>query len=159
MIGAVLVGMNNPHSDDPRLDLAPFPTGSAGHRLWSTIREFYPIGRAQYLRDFPRRNLLRARRWSRRAALAAVPELLAAVGNRGMIALGAEVRDLTGISGDLPAATWDRGSAWLPHPSGRCLWYNETGNRLLAARFLVATISESAAELGIVYNEVTENLL
>lgn len=144
----LLLGANNPLSDDPEFDLYPYPEGSAGHRLWRLLPE--GTSRAQYLAAFDRRNLLRAREWSaaeaRRAAQALLPDLV----GRLVVVLGTEVRSALGLpkveplsineswlhptgSPDLPVELrW----AALPHPSGRNLWYNNEANRLRASDLL-----------------------
>lgn len=139
----LLLGMNNPLSDDPEFDLYPYPAGSAGYRLWRLLPE--GTSRAQYLAAFDRRNLLRAREWSaaeaRRAAQALLPDLV----GRLVVVLGTEVRSALGLPKVEPLSineSWLPGSPaqlrWvaLPHPSGRNLWYNNEANRLRASDLL-----------------------
>ena len=144
----LLLGMNNPLSDDPEFDLYPYPEGSAGWRLWKMLPE--GTTRRQYLDMFDRRNLLRAREWDQRAARAAAQELLPELGGRAVIVLGTQVRAALGLPKAEPLA-WRMVSgppvdgrvsflfsyAALPHPSGRNMWYNAPTNREAVGKFLV----------------------
>lgn len=126
----LLLGMNNPLSEDPEYDLYPYPEGSTGWRLWKMLPEGTP--RAQYLEMFDRRNLLRTREWSASAARAAAVFLLPELAGRAVVVLGTQVRSALGFPQVKPLV-WHRCAAhqfdWVavPHPSGRNLWYNEPG--------------------------------
>lgn len=144
----LLLGMNNPLSDDPDYDLFPYPEGSAGWRLWRMLPE--GTTRSQYLRAFDRRNLLRARKWSapaaREAAKLLLPELMERTGY--VVVLGRAVR----IALELPASEpldckWYNSGGkqyfpWIafPHPSGRNRWYSDPKNEE-AARARLAELA------------------
>ena len=142
----LLLGMNNPLSDDPEFDLYPYPEGSAGYRLWKLLPE--GTARAQYLAAFDRRNLLRARQWSAAEARVAAQALLPELAGRLVVVLGSDVRAALGLSKVAPLSlneSWLHPSPdfsmmlrWvaLPHPSGRNLWYNNKANRLRASDLL-----------------------
>lgn len=129
----LLLGMNNPISDDPEFDLYPYPEGSAGWRLWKMLPG--GVSRREYLAMFDRRNLLRARKWdqvkAREAACALRPELK----GRLVVILGSQVRAALGLPLSEPLvfrrAVTPVQYDWVPvpHPSGRNLWYNAPGNR------------------------------
>lgn len=137
----ILLGMNNPLSDDPDYDLYPYPEGCAGWRLWQML----PAGTThrQYLDAFERRNLLRARAWNARAAREAARELAPVLDGRLVVLLGTEVRAALGLPRVEPLS---RGACELedahfeyiamPHPSGRNLWFNTQAN-LEAARAML----------------------
>lgn len=138
----LLLGMNNPLSDDPEFDLYPYPDGATGHRLWKLLPE--GTTRAQYLAAFERRNLVRGREWSLAQARRAAQDLLPELAGRTVVVLGTEVRsalDLPKVEPLSVRRTPIAGSdfmTWIafPHPSGRNLWYNNEANRLHAMYML-----------------------
>ena len=144
---SLLLGMNNPLSDDPEFDLYPYPEGSAGWCLWKMLPE--GTTRRQYLDMFDRRNLLRAREWDQRAARAAAQELLPELGGRRVVVLGSQVRAALGLPKAEPLVWYkmltprvgQKAAAFsyaaLPHPSGRNMWYNAPTNREAVGKFLV----------------------
>ena len=154
---SLLLGMNNPLSDDPEFDLYPYPEGSAGWRLWKMLPE--GTTRRQYLDMFDRRNLLRAREWDQRAARAAAQELLPELGGRAVIVLGTQVRAALGLPKAEPLTWYEMRIppvgqkatgffyAALPHPSGRNMWYNKMANREAVGKFLVETAGASPSTL------------
>lgn len=130
----LLLGMNNPHSDDPEFDLYPYPDGCAGHRLWKLCPE--GTSRRQYLDAFERRNLLRAREWAVAEARRAAEQLIPTLDGRLVLVLGTSVRSAMGLPRVHPLtehAFAQRGVAFrwiaLPHPSGGNLWYNNPENQ------------------------------
>lgn len=151
----LLIGMNNPLSDDPDFDLYPYPEGSAGWRLWKMMPE--GTSRKQYLELFDRKNLLHAREWDQRAAQYAAQQLLPDLHGRSVVVLGTQVRAALGLPRTEPLlwtsstiyATHVPGGTtfvpggitfeWLalPHPSGRNRWFNESKN-LAQARLALA---------------------
>lgn len=137
----LLLGMNNPLSDDPDFDLYPYPEGSAGYRLWKLMPE--GTTRKQYLDAFERRNLVRSREWSPTKARAAAEALLPELDGRIVVVLGTEVRSALGLPKVRPLemmqttvpVTRRRVGRYvtfewvaLPHPSGRNHWYNSRAN-------------------------------
>lgn len=138
----LLLGMNNPLSDEPQFDLFPYPEGSAGWRLWKMLPG--DVRRAQYLRMFDRRNLLRAREWSPVEARAAAEELLPELKKRPVVVvLGSEVRAALGFRPAEPLSRHvERGVRWIafPHPSGRNRWFNDEANRRRAGEVLASLV-------------------
>ena len=161
MTRPLLVGLQNPLSDDPRYALYPEPDGCAGHRLYEMLGA--PWGRNDYLRAFDRVNLLRGhervggRGYAARLrhAGAKLSDEIVSRSSRFVVLLGADVyravlRPTGGPRTKVPWLAWQRFGfpgppdlvAWmanflaLPHPSGRNRWYNVPGNREAAAREL-----------------------
>lgn len=141
----IIIGMNNPHSTDPRYVLFPTPPGCAGWRLWRMIADVRPgTYRQHYIDVFDRRNLL-VGNWSRRRAIEAAATIELPRGAT-VVLLGAELRDTF----DLPArpihpiVDTSRGVVFrqVPHPSGRCLWYNNEENRRLVGALLSDLMDE-----------------
>ena len=106
--------------------------------------------RWQYLAAFERRNVLDSTTWDRRAArenaLAMWPTLL----GRTVVLFGNEARDAFGVPPTLVHPQEYGGVTWrqLPHPSGRCHWYNAPKNREVAALLLeelyLASVGQAA---------------
>jgi hypothetical protein len=127
----LIVGLDNPHSADPRLALWPYPRGCAGARL-ADLADLSPRA---YLRAFDRANacdLDRASFWPSQEP------------GRTVILLGRAVAKWAGM----PAAPfWQplshAGCAVLviPHPSGRCLLYNDPEARAQARAILRQAVS------------------
>jgi hypothetical protein len=139
----VIVGMNNPHSDDPRHALAPFPERVAGHRLWRMLADVdQDVSRMDYMRGFDRRNILVGREWNLREARLVSLGLWGSLEGRRALLLGRPVLDALSLPATAPLV-WQRPegfllaspgpSAWcyVPHPSGLNQWYNDEMNRIL----------------------------
>ena len=128
----LLVGEDNPHSDNPRAALFPRPRGAAGHRL----AEILGMSGAEYLRAFARTNLCDGP-WVRAAADLRA-EQIQFVWPGPIVLLGAKVARAFGV----PYAPFStRRSAdgstrvlVLPHPSGRCRVWNDPAARTRARR-------------------------
>ena len=155
----VIVGMNNPLSDDPRHALAPYPVNCTGWRVWrmlddaATAQRCSPtggalpgqaVGRKGYMAAYERRNVLHAQTWSRTEARRAGGALLAGLGNRRLIVLG--VQTLAALQ--LERASWCEWRPYgglldtleyclLPHPSGLCREYNDATLRASAGCVLL----------------------
>ena len=133
----VILGMNNPYSDSPRHALFPHPPQSAGYRLWKMLNSRTGLTRGQYVRAFDRRNLVTGS-WVRENAAHNFAAMRQELHGREVLLLGEEVRRVVGVPRELVLPTaWD-GVVYrqLPHPSGRCLWYNDATCRELAALLL-----------------------
>lgn len=142
----LLLGMNNPLSEDPEYDLYPYPENSAGWRLWKMLPE--GTTRRQYLDAFDRRNLLRAREWNQAAAREAAEGLRPLLDGRLVIVLGTQVRTALGLDAVEPLSynrfmrDTMRRAFWFdwiafPHPSGRNRWFNDPDNQRAASGVLV----------------------
>lgn len=134
--------MNNPVSSDPNHALYPWPPGCTGHRLLELIRTELPeFSREAYLGAFDRRNLIQSKEWRMAEAREAGAALrIQLVEQRAVfVALGVATASALGL--DMSHGQWlptkmGGQATWLPHPSGRNLWYNIQDNRRLAARLL-----------------------
>ena len=136
---AVLLGMNNPLSADPRYALAPFPSGSSGYRLWRLLQTRQPqVTRKGYMDGFERMNLLNSRTWSRSAAKAAAENFPSLYAGRTIVVFGEQVRSALELPKMLIHPVQMNGCTWrqLPHPSGLCRWYNDPECAGLAAILL-----------------------
>lgn len=145
----VLLAMNNPHRTEAKYALFPSPAGSAGGRLCGMLRAVRPdLFRADYLRAFDRRNLVQGPWSARKAALQATHwrEMWEGVSSRRgftpglleVLVLGEGPRVALGLPKQLLHPIERGGVVYrqLPHPSGRCLWYNHPTHRLLAGLLL-----------------------
>lgn len=171
----LLLGMNNPLSNDPDFDLYPYPEGSTGYRLWKMLPE--GTSRQDYLKVFDRRNLLRAREWDPTAAHKAAIDLWPELDGRVVVVLGTQVRNALGLQAAepllarrssifLPAGLRDPSSElkaynlrWVafPHPSGRNRWFNDPANRYAACRLFHLLFTASAVgAVETVWRELTK---
>lgn len=142
----VLLAMCNPRSSNPTHALWPDPPGCSGHRLWQLLRDQLPgVMPEDYCRAFDRRNLLPTRYWADAAARRAVPKIVAELVGREVLVLGSSVRDAIRLPPILVHPQEVYGVVWrqLPHPSGRCLWYNDSGNRTMAGILLKSLYERS----------------
>lgn len=147
----ILLGMANPHSDDPALALAPDPPGSAGWRLWKMLSDHRGVERDEYLARFDRRNLLPGRDWDAGAAAVAGRGFVSALKpGSAVVVLGQEAWRALGLGLKPKPASSRRASSsrwiYLPHPSGRNLWYNDALNRWTAAALLAELMIASHEE-------------
>lgn len=138
----VLIGMNNPLHSDPKYALFPYPPGCTGHRIFKMLESRRPgVLRAHYLETFERINLVDGKTWigtdakGRRVLQARANSIVSAIQGRTAVLLGNAVRDAFGVPPLLVHPQESRGVTWrqLPHPSGRCHWYNDPKNREVAA--------------------------
>jgi hypothetical protein len=137
----MLIGMNNPVSQDDGHQLYPYPPGCTGHRLYEMLRERLPsITRRQYLDTFERRNLVTGREWSRTLGRDEANRIVAEMWGSGrvIVLLGREVQAAFAVPPLLLHPQVIGGATWrqLPHPSGRNMWYNAPENRRLAGLLL-----------------------
>lgn len=124
----VIVGLDNPHSDDPAKALGLDPVGGSGYRLWLMLKEAanrhsFDLSGQDYLDTFTRVNLFnREDKFDRL-------EVLTNLKNKRAILCGTRVPRLLGLryrGFDLVP----RGSdcfiyTIIPHPSGLCREYND----------------------------------
>jgi hypothetical protein len=117
----MLLGLDNPHSKNPRAALLPRPPGSAGQRLFLLSK----MGWSEYRRSFERKN--------------ACDLLEGDLEHRTVLVLGKEAWKRLGLPG---RNYFDRlfslnaTFVLLPHPSGRNLWYNSATNRNRVTRLM-----------------------
>jgi len=138
-VKTVLLGMNNPVSSRPEHALFPYPPGCTGYRVWQLLRTRMPdVSRSDYLSGFDRVNLIHSRTWDKAAALHSARRLPSLYQGRTILVFGAAVRDALGLPEVLIHPVHKDGCEWrqLPHPSGRCRWYNDPDCAALAAALL-----------------------
>lgn len=136
----LLVGINNPLSDDPEHALYPYPpncTGARVHRL------LMPMTRSEYLNTFDRTNMVEGALWTAKRARDNVARIRALMSGRRSVLLGAEVHRALGFA-KLARLRWhkldDARFILLPHPSGRNHWYNDRYNAAAARRALTSAM-------------------
>lgn len=137
----ILLGMNNPLSGKPEHALFPYPPGCTGHRVLRLLQRRRPeVTRYEYLKAFDRRNLIDARMWKQQEARVRAAEFIESIRNTDVTVLvfGDKPRAALGLPKLLLHPHEMEGVTWrqLPHPSGRCLWYNDETCALLAAELL-----------------------
>lgn len=119
----ILLGIDNPYSKDVAHALLPHPKNCAGWRLWKMINDVSGMTKEEYAAKFDRRNL--------------VDELPIANGSV-VVLLGEEVRQAFGLKKLLihPQVKNKVTYRQVPHPSGRCLFYNDPVMRRLVGIML-----------------------
>ena len=145
----ILLGMNNPvYPDRP---LWHEPAGCTGARVLALLRSKRPdVTDKQYLQAFDRRNLLYAAEWDADKAAVAADTLVRGLEDTGrrVLVLGETVRKLVGLPqrARLCEVRW-RGCSWrsVPHPSGRCRWYNEAFAREVVSLILQEMYEEATS--------------
>lgn len=138
----ILIGMNNPHSDDPRFVLYPCPPGCSGWRVWRMCGE--PKKR-DYLLAFDRRNLWLRKSWNLEKAMRRAPGMWREIQYRKVVVFGRETVKALGLPRTEPLE-WQQAPnevewCYMPHPSGRCHWYNDP-LRLRMASVLLTDLME-----------------
>lgn len=130
----VIIGMNNPINSDPKFCLFPHPPGCTGHRLWMLLKARTGVMRGEYLTAFDRRNLVADKRWDANVAKVTAANMRGELAGRVVLLLGQAVRRAFDVPPLLVHPQEIDGVTWrqLPHPSGRCRWYNEPDNRAVA---------------------------
>jgi hypothetical protein len=115
----LIVGEVNPYGSQPQFALYPQPRGASGDRL----RSILGLSDLAYLELFDRVNLCLGR-WEYTKAYAHAMEILS--GEREhIITLGQQVSRAFGVP-YLPLSIHREGRVLvLPHPSGRCLYWND----------------------------------
>lgn len=141
-----LIGENNPYGDDPRFAMYPQPTHSAGGRM---CRLVLGMCDRDYLREFERRNLLQAPKWSAPLARAAAAQLVRddiLSGDR-VVLLGRRVHDAFFPEWEwTPFSVCEQRYVVLPHPSGLSRAWNEPG-AYARARKVVAEVAPHLREM------------
>lgn len=102
------------------------------------LEERSGISAMDYIEGFEHHNLINSLEWSRSEARPAAEKLTKKLEGRTVILLGAAVRDAFRLPPVLVKPVVDRGVVFrqLPHPSGRCRWYNDPKHRKLAGLLL-----------------------
>ena len=140
-VKTLLIGLDNPHSRNPKHALLPMPDGATGHKIVLLIREQVPgYSAGRYLRDFARLNLYVGEHARSGRGSAATDRLLASMalhvlsagGYLHAVLLGKRVQAAFSDFAEVAAVQFH----CLPHPSARNRWYNDEKNRSYAARLL-----------------------
>lgn len=148
----LLLGMNNPHHDDPRYDLYPSPKGCTGWRIWKMLSDRTGATKHDYVQQFSRRNLVRGRKWRRdRVEAAALQVTFFAKPGTTVVLLGDEVRRAMNLvlGGRVdkilihPQVVDGVVYRCVPHPSGRNRFYNDPAARELVALLLEELYGEA----------------
>jgi hypothetical protein len=106
--------------------------GSAGWRLW----KMSGLSRSTYLSSFKRTNLVPGKRWNARTArTTAIAFVLGLRAGDIVVALGSEVKAAIKYAGG-NGVVLDARIHFVPHPSGRNLFYNDPANRRRVGRLL-----------------------
>ncbi len=121
----MLVGEDNPYSNNPHHALYPYPPGCAGHRLCHKV---LGLETDAYLRGFDRVNLCTGK-WTAAEARERAAYLTDVHGPGGLVLLGAKVTRAFGLEfRPFSLATLPTGvAAIIPHPSGLSRAWNEPG--------------------------------
>jgi len=150
----LLVGLDNPHSTDPKNALAPLPANATGSRIVEMIQtSLTDYTMRDYLRDFDRLNLYPIKaaasgkgatktdrlmaQWCLMVAVVAGYDNIVLFGNR----VRAAFADIVELDADLALDYRTIDADWLvkghrltffavPHPSGRNRWYNDKRNQV-----------------------------
>ena len=148
----LLVGLDNPHSGDPKRALAPLPSDATGGRIVDLIQtSLTDYTMKDYLRDFDRVNLYPIKmaasgkgatktdrlmaQWCLMYAMRGGYENVVLFGNRVKAAF-ADITPEWPNESDY-CRVGDTISFWyMPHPSGRNRWYNDKRNQLLVGERL-----------------------
>lgn len=142
----VVLGMNNPHSDDPQDVLSPRFPGSAGCRLYQMVRDVDPtLSEADYLTYLDRRNLMAGDKWCPSVAKVMSSDLRASLSGRRVVMLGTLVPPALGFRHDGQWYNWreaDLTYCVVPHPSGLSRVYNDPEYRKRTGRLLAELIGE-----------------
>jgi hypothetical protein len=145
MRNTLLVGMNNPYSDDPRRALFPSPVGCTGWRIWKMLNARTGARRGQYLQAFHRINLITSGNWHDGDAARNWRSIEEEVYARydTVVLFGKAVQRAVGIScGDVMIT---RSLICVPHPSGLNRWYNSDFNRQIVELLLEELYTESVS--------------
>lgn len=153
----LLIGLDNPHSHDPRHALYPYPEHMSGGRIVKLIDDVTvdPYTMRMYLRDFRRTNIYPTRRAAEGRgrtkhdldAFAQIIILADIIDATDVVMFGQRVVDafnsmyeeeLTWLNSLIVAGSPHRRFWALPHPSGRNYWYNDADNRRAAGELLAA---------------------
>lgn len=152
MTRPLFIGEMNPYGPAHEFALWPGPPGCAGDRLCRVVLGLEP---EEYLRRFERTNLCLGQ-WDPRAAREAADGLMTRPGSQPFVLLGKKVAGAFGLGTapsfhrfrlpvpgrrPLPHGHHIRMALRLPHPSGRCLEWNDR-EKVFLARRLVAELTQ-----------------
>lgn len=130
-----IVGMNHPSSSDPGDALELRTANAAGERLWKMALLVRPVSKSKFDGSFLKMNLSTNSQFP--PPRSRVEEVRKFLEGRKAVILGRETwKALTGLA----ASDWfSEVGGWylVPHPSGRCLLYNDENFRKRTGSLLV----------------------
>lgn len=148
----VVLGLNNPHSADPKDALGVNPVGSAGHRLWLMVKESAnKSGRdfteEDYLEGFDRRNLMNAHFYNHDIAVKRRSKVLHELRRKIVVMCGTGVLRALGLkhTGFHLEAQAGVGFIYyvIPHPSGLTREYNNQETRQRVGDLMLRLLDET----------------
>lgn len=134
----IIVGINNPHSDDPEKALGVEPVGSAGNRLWLMVkdaanRQGKDFREIDYLDGFDRVNLMEKPDYTPEQMRLRQYSLMASFTGRRVVMCGTKVPMTMGLRHSGFHLGVQQGPNFvyyvIPHPSGLCREYNDQSMR------------------------------
>lgn len=131
----VLLNTFNPFSAAPRHALYPEPPGCTGHSLWQLLHSRTGATQEQFLAAFIRYNATASAEWEAWSAREELNDLLPTLRGREVVVLGMKLRIMLGLTAELILPQLGHEITWrlLPHPIDNRRWYQDGGNRELAA--------------------------
>jgi hypothetical protein len=145
VVKAVIVGIFNPKSQDPKDAMEPFTKNGSGERLWKMLCEVHRITREEYRETFLGLNVVdrdpKEVDWSDLGYLSRRRKrIYDVVGSRSTAVLGITAWSALQVE-DSPIRKVDwfgrKNNWWLfPHPSGLCRVYNDPAMRRRAGETL-----------------------
>jgi hypothetical protein len=154
----VILGMNNPLSNDPKFALYPAPEGCAGHRLWRMANARTGISRQSWVERTDRRNLCTGE-WDKTGATIVARQLREELWDteHAVLCMGSQVAHLMHVveeplmwarsaTRNVPHVDARRHFVKIPHPSGRNLWYNNPVHRVAVEILLADLLYEDSLE-------------
>jgi hypothetical protein len=146
----VLLDTFNPLSPSPRHALFPYTPGSTGYQLWSLLHSRTKATKEQFLVSFMRYNSLNAMKWEPWAAREELKDLIPQLKGREIVVLGGALRTMIGLTSELILPQSGHEATWrlLPNPSVDYSWYQDDGNRELAACLMEEMYHKGMAHTG-----------
>lgn len=141
----ILVGLNNPHSDDSDKALGLHPVEGSGSRLWLMIKEVAnaagrDFSEADYVDTFDRVNLVGAKKFSVELARQSKSSTMVSLKGRDAVFCGSRVPRLLGLpyTGFHLQMMSAPGFVYfvIPHPSGLNREYNDSNMRQRVGKLL-----------------------
>src|SRR5262245_52125885 len=130
----MIIGPCNPYSTDPRDAFTARYDNTSGFRLYKLMCMASPVSRREFDSGFDRRNLCTIE-WNAEKAQIKAQQMRPWMAGRKVLVLGEDTRRCFRLPKILIHPVHQDGAEWrcLPHPSGRCRWYNDPNNRLIAS--------------------------
>jgi hypothetical protein len=132
----VIVGMCHPSSRDPSDALELTTANAAGERLWKMALMVRPMSKSRFDATFVKINLSATEEFP--PPEERVAEVRLFLSRRKAVILGRQTwRCLTGLTNTEWFEAANYGWHLVPHPSGRCLVYNDEAMRRRTGELLV----------------------